>query len=152
MPVADFTEDQFDRLFRINTKGAFFTLQSAAKYVADNGRIIYVSFSTTGYPMPGYALYGGSKTAPHYLVQELGQRGIAVNAIVPTVIEGAGIHSVVGDDAPIKTFIKDFCPMGRMGRPDDVANVAEILRCHPQLRGQGCAALRRHRRPITCRG
>jgi NAD(P)-dependent dehydrogenase (short-subunit alcohol dehydrogenase family) len=64
LPVSDFTEEQYDQMFAVNTKGAFFTMQSAAGHVADNGRIIYISSSTTGYPMPGYALHGGSKVAP----------------------------------------------------------------------------------------
>jgi 3-oxoacyl-[acyl-carrier protein] reductase len=127
----DFTEEQFDRLFNTNTKGAFFTMQSAAKTLADFGRLIYVGSSTTGYPRPGYAIHGGSKMAPLYLVQvmaqELGKRGITVNAIIPTAIEGAGLHTDVTDDAPIKKFIAQFCPMGRMGTPEDVANVAEFF-------------------------
>jgi 3-oxoacyl-[acyl-carrier protein] reductase len=131
LPVSDFTEEQYDRMFAVNTKGAFFTMQSAAKHVTDNGRIIYVSSSTTGYPMPGYALHGGSKVAPQYLVQvlahEVGPRGIAVNAIVPTATEGAGLHVDVEDGAPIKKFAAGFIPMGRMGTPDDVANVAEFF-------------------------
>ncbi|HWL84425.1 MAG TPA: SDR family oxidoreductase [Polyangiaceae bacterium] len=131
VPTADFTEEQFDRLFSINTKGAFFTMQSAAKHVVDNGRIIYVGSSTTGYPRPGYAIYGGSKIAPHYLVQvlaqEVGKRGIAVNGIIPTAIHGAGLHTVVEDDAPIAKFMEGFCPMGRLGRLEDVANVAEFF-------------------------
>jgi len=73
VPVTDFTEAQYDRLFDINTKGLFFTLQQAAKHVADNGRIIYIGSSTAGYPRPGYALHGGSKVAPEYLVQLLAQ-------------------------------------------------------------------------------
>lgn len=131
LPVVDFTEEQFDRMFGVNTKGAFFTMQSAAKHVADNGKIIYVSSSTTGYPNPGYALHGGSKVAPQYLVQvlarEVGQRGVTVNAILPTATEGAGLHSHVEDGAPIKQYIADFNPMSRMGTPDDVADVAEFF-------------------------
>ena len=127
----DFTEAQFDRLFNTNTKGAFFTMQVAAKLVADSGKIIYVGSSTTGYPRPGYAIHGGSKMAPLYLVrvmaQELGKRGITVNAIIPTAIEGAGLHTDVKEDSPIKKFIAEFCPMGRMGTPEDVANVAEFF-------------------------
>ena len=91
----DFTEADFDRLFGINTKGTFFTLQKAAKHVADNGRIIYIGSSTTAFPLPGHALYGGSKIAPQFLVEvlakEIGHRGVAVNSILPTAIEGAGI-------------------------------------------------------------
>jgi 3-oxoacyl-[acyl-carrier protein] reductase len=118
-------------LFGVNTKGAFFTLQNAARHVADNGRIIYtIGSSNTAYPLPGYGLYGGSKIAPQFLVQvlakELGARGIAVNSILPTAIGGAGIFS--GDVKPaFLEFIRSFRPMQRMGTVDDVADGAEYL-------------------------
>jgi 3-oxoacyl-[acyl-carrier protein] reductase len=48
----------------VNTKGAFFTLQNAARHVSDNGRIIDIGSRNTGFPLPGYSLYGGSKTTP----------------------------------------------------------------------------------------
>ena len=51
-PVTEFTEEQFDRLFSINTKGAYFTMQQAALNVEDNGRIIYIASSTTAFPVP----------------------------------------------------------------------------------------------------
>jgi len=131
VPVSEFSEDQYDRLFNTNTKGAFFTMQAAARQVADNGRIIYIGSSTTGLPNPGYALHGGSKIAPLYLVQvmarELGKKGITVNAILPTATEGAGIHTNVEANAPIRQMIPTFYPMGRMGTPEDVANVAEFF-------------------------
>jgi 3-oxoacyl-[acyl-carrier protein] reductase len=131
VPVTEFSEAQFDHLFNTNTKGAFFTMQAAAKFIAENGRIIYIGSSTTGLPNPGYALHGGSKIAPLYLVQvlakELGKKGITVNTILPTATEGAGIHTVVNADDPIRAAIPGFYPLGRMGTPEDVANVAEFF-------------------------
>ncbi|MGE8342300.1 MAG: SDR family oxidoreductase [Flavobacterium sp.] len=131
IPATAFSEGQFDKLFNTNTKGAFFTMQAAANFVTDNGRIIYIGSSTTGLPNPGYALHGGSKMAALYLVQvlakELGRKGITVNAILPTATEGAGIHSIVDEQAPIRAIIPTFYPMGRMGTPEDVANVAEFF-------------------------
>ncbi len=131
LPVTDFTENQYDHLFGVNTKGAFFTMQQAAKYVVDNGRIIYISSSTTGYPRPGYALHGGSKVAPQYLVevlaQEVGKRGITVNAILPTATQGAGVHATGESQGRLDQFIKDFAPMGRVATVEDVANVAEFF-------------------------
>ncbi|AQA04119.1 short-chain dehydrogenase [Mycobacterium sp. MS1601] len=131
-PALEVTEEQFDRLFAINTKGAFFTLQKAGKHVADNGRIIYIGSSTTCSPFAGVGLYGSSKTAPRYLVGvlalELGTRGVTVNTILPTVIEGAGVFTDIGDDDRYRTMNAGFRPIGgRMGRPEDVADAAEYL-------------------------
>lgn len=76
-------------------------------------------------------MHGGSKVAPEYLVKvlahELGHRGVAINSIVPTATAGAGLHTLVEDDAPISKFMADFSPMGRMGSPQDLADVAEFL-------------------------
>jgi 3-oxoacyl-[acyl-carrier protein] reductase len=131
IPVTEFSESQFDSLFNTNTKGAYFTMQAAAKHIADNGRILYIGSSTIGFANPGYAIHGGSKMAPMYLVQvmakELGKRGVTVNAILPTATEGAGIHTMVDADAPIRKMVPTFYPMGRMGTPEDVANVAEFF-------------------------
>ena len=61
------------------------------------------------------------------LAEEVGARGVTVNAILPTATEGAGLHTNVTDDAPIRKFMADFGPTGRTGRPEDVANVAEFF-------------------------
>ncbi len=129
-PVSDFTEADFDRLFGINTKGTLFTLQRAGKHVQDNGRIIYIGSSTTAFPLEGYGLYGSSKMAPRYLVEvlakEIGHRGVAVNSILPTTIDGAGVFSG-GASAQVKEWVESFRPMKRMGTVEDVANAAEYF-------------------------
>lgn len=126
----DVVEADFDRLFAVNTKGAFFTMQRAARHVADSGRIIYVGSSTTAFPMPGHALYGSSKVAPRFVVEvlakEVGGRGVTVNSILPTATEGAGV-STDGARPEVREFIRTSNPMGRMGTPDDVADAAEYL-------------------------
>jgi 3-oxoacyl-[acyl-carrier protein] reductase len=86
-PIVEVTEEQFDRLFAINTKGAFFTMQKAAQHVADGGRLIYVGSTTTHGAFPGAGMYGCSKMAPQYLVDvlamEIGARGVTVNRSRP---------------------------------------------------------------------
>jgi 3-oxoacyl-[acyl-carrier protein] reductase len=128
--MVDVTEDDFDHIFSANAKGAFFTLQLAAKHVSDGGRIIYVGSSTTAFPLPGYALYGSSKIAGQFLVEvlakELGNRGITVNSILPTAIEGAGVFTG-GVPEEVTQFVRSFRPIARMGTVNDVANVAEYL-------------------------
>ena len=64
VPVTEFTEEQFDKVFSINTKGSYFTMQQAAKHVEDNGRIIYIASSTTSFPVKGMAVYGAVKLHP----------------------------------------------------------------------------------------
>lgn len=80
--------------------------------------------------MPGNGAYGASKTGPQYLVEtlakELGSRGVAVNSILPTAIEGAGIFTS-DVSADFRNYIKAFRPMQRMGTLEDVANAAEYL-------------------------
>lgn len=129
-PVLDVSEADYDRLFSVNTKGAFFTLQRAARHVADGGRIIYLGSSTTAFPTPGHGLYGASKMAPRFLVEvlakEVGGRRVTVNSILPTATEGAGVST--GEVRPqVREYIRMFNPMGRMASLDDVSNAAEYL-------------------------
>ena len=72
-PVLDATEADFDRLFALNTKGAFFTLQRAGRLVADGGRILWIGSSSSYGPSRGLGLYGSSKMAPRYMVEVLAQ-------------------------------------------------------------------------------
>ena len=129
-PIADVSESDFDRLFAVNTKGVFFTLQQAARHIADNGRIMYVGSSSTGFPRAGYGLYSGSKMAPRFFVEvlakELGPRGVTVNSILPTVTAGAGL-STDGVRPQASEFIRTFNPMQRAGTLGDVADAAEYF-------------------------
>jgi 3-oxoacyl-[acyl-carrier protein] reductase len=130
-PVTAFTEEQFDKVFSINTKGSYFTMQQAAKHVVDNGRIIYIASSTTSYPVPGMAVYGGSKTTPRYLVdilaKEIGHRGVTVNSIIPFAVDHAGIFVEAEAYPALRKQLLDSCPMGRLAEVEDVANVAEFF-------------------------
>ena len=130
-PVTDFTEEQFDRVFGINTKGSYFTMQQAAKHVEDNGRIIYIASSTTSFPVPGMAVYGGSKTTPRYLVdilaKEIGHRGVTVNSIIPFAVDHSGIFAAADSYPALRKQLLDSCPMGRLAEVEDVANIAEFF-------------------------
>ncbi|WP_026714930.1 SDR family oxidoreductase [Flavobacterium daejeonense] len=130
-PVTEFTEKQFDRLFSVNTKGAYFTMQQASKLVEDHGRIIYIASSTTAFPVPGMAVYGGSKTTPRYMVdvlsKEIGHRGVTVNSIIPFAVDHSGIFVDHEAYPELRKSLIDSCPMGRLAEVEDVANIAEFF-------------------------
>jgi 3-oxoacyl-[acyl-carrier protein] reductase len=132
IPFVDVTETQFDNTYAINTKGAFFTLQAAARHVADHGRIMYIGSTTTVHPVVGEALYGSSKTAALYVVQilaqEIAHRGVTVNSILPTAIEAAGVFTDFDPNHPIRQFVAGMNRVGsRMGTVEDVADAAEYF-------------------------
>jgi 3-oxoacyl-[acyl-carrier protein] reductase len=131
VPVTDFTEAQFDKVFAINTRGTYFTLQQAARHISDNGRIIYIASSTTSFPMPGMGVYGGSKMTPRYLVnvlsQEIGHRGVTVNSIIPFAVDHLGIFADPASYTIMRKNLIDSCPMGRLAVVEDVANAAEFF-------------------------
>ncbi|GAB7051622.1 SDR family NAD(P)-dependent oxidoreductase [Catenuloplanes indicus] len=130
--AADVTEDDFDRLFSVNAKGAFFTLQKAAKVLTDGGRLISIGSTTTIFPYSGLGLYSSSKVVAAQFVRilalELASRAITVNTILPTGILGAGVFA---DPAGAEAFRAGDAQMGRIdgrvGTPEDVADAAEYF-------------------------
>ena len=130
-PVEQFTEEQFDQVFQVNTKGAYFTMQQAARQVQDNGRIIYIASSTTSFPVSGMAVYGGSKTTPKYMVEvlakEIGHRGVTVNSIIPFAVDHSGIFADKDSYPGLRKSLIESCPMGRLAEVEDVANAAEFF-------------------------
>ena len=65
MPLTEVTEEEYERVFNINAKGALFCLKAAAMHLNDHGRVINISSSTTMFPMKGAAIYAASKAMPH---------------------------------------------------------------------------------------
>ncbi|MGW4485643.1 SDR family oxidoreductase [Amycolatopsis sp. NPDC004368] len=129
IPVTDVTEEDFDLLFRVNTKGPYFVLREAARRIADGGRIITISSNTTTVPQLGVGLYGTSKVATGYLVKvlamELGPRRVTVNTVVPGPIDGAGIFTEGNEE--YKQSLVQMVPLGRLGTTEDVAGVTSFL-------------------------
>lgn len=130
IPVTDVTEEDFDLLFRVNTKGPYFVMREAARRIAENGRIISIASNTITVPQLGVGLYGTSKVATSYLAKvlalELGPRGITVNTVVPGPIDHAGIFTDPANDEYKQSLIATI-PIGRLGTAQDVAAVVSFL-------------------------
>jgi 3-oxoacyl-[acyl-carrier protein] reductase len=128
-PVTATTEEEFDRIFAINVKGVFFACQQAANRLADGGRIINLSSSTTARLLPAYGAYVATKGAVEQLTRslskEVGARGITVNAVSPGPTETELF--LTGKSADQLDFFAKQSAFGRLGRPDDIADVVAFL-------------------------
>lgn len=116
----------------MNAKGAFFTLQQAARKVNTGGTILYIGSGSTLRPVAGFGLYASSKLPAGFLVgvlaQEIGERGVTVNAVIASATDGAGYFSSGNDDDPIRALVQNASPLGsRMGTVDDVADAVEFF-------------------------
>jgi 3-oxoacyl-[acyl-carrier protein] reductase len=124
-PVAELTEQEFDQVFDLNTKGVFFVLQQAARRVRDRGRIIATSTGGTRMLFRDNTVYLGSKGAVEQFVrglaQELGDREITVNAVLP----GFTDTGMLPDRD--RAIAESSSPFGRMGQPSDVGDVVAFL-------------------------
>jgi 3-oxoacyl-[acyl-carrier protein] reductase len=128
-PIADVTEAEFDGLFALNVKGAFFAMQEAARRLADGGRIVNISSSITISGGPGTSVYAGTKGALEQFTmaaaKELGPRGITVNTVSPGGTETDLMYAVVPKAA--QEHMVQASPLGRLGKPDDIADVVAFL-------------------------
>ena len=134
-PVAEVTEAEFDNLFAINVKGTFFACQEAAKRMAEGGRIVNFSSSTTAMLLPTYGAYVATKGAVEQLTRslakELGDRQITVNVISPGPTD-TELFTVGKTAEQIQRFTQNTA-LGRLGKVEDIADVTAFL-CSEQAR------------------
>jgi len=125
-PFPEITEAEFDTSFAVNIKGVFHGLQLAREHLADNGRIITISSSTTGLMLPGYAVHDATKGAveqlTHILSKEFGPRDITVNAVSPGATETETYRA--GKSEQFLASLEAMSAFGRLGQPDEIAAVS----------------------------
>ncbi|EIW75532.1 NAD(P)-binding protein [Coniophora puteana RWD-64-598 SS2] len=141
--LLDTTEEQWDRVFAVNTKGTFFYYKHVGQQMIKQGRggrIIGISSIGGKRALPLFVSYSASKYAVRGLTQaaalELGKHGITVNACAPGSIEtpmfrDAGIEveklAKGGKSGLEHTVNPNASPLGTLGRPEDVAGLVSYL-------------------------
>jgi 3-oxoacyl-[acyl-carrier protein] reductase len=131
-PLEQITEEHFHKHFNLNVLGLILASQQAVKYFGrEGGSIINISSLASTKALPTTAVYSATKgavdTVTKALANELGPRNIRVNAINPGVVITEGVHAagIVGSDFEKQAVAQT--PLGRTGRPSDIAPAAVFL-------------------------
>ncbi|MFT8806833.1 MAG: SDR family oxidoreductase, partial [Acetobacter aceti] len=100
-PILETSEDEYDEMFAINAKAAYFFIKEAGRHLNDNGKLVTIVTSLLGAYTPFYSTYAGSKAAVEHVTRaaskEFGARGISVNAIGPGPMDTPFFY---GQEAP----------------------------------------------------
>ena len=127
--LADVTPQDFDRVLQVNLKSPFFLIQQTLPFLRDNGRIINISSMGTRAAYPEMSVYAPAKAGLEalslLLAQQLGERGITVNAVLP----GATSTDLNprARDPELSRVIAKSVALGRVGQPEDIADIVAFL-------------------------
>lgn len=131
-PILDVSEASWDLVLGVNLKGAFLCLQACARQMRDHGggAIVNVSSVHEDLPFPGYAPYAASKGGLRMLMRnaaiELAPHNIRVNNVAPGAI-ATPINTRELHDPEKMRALGATVPLARIGRPEEVAEVALFL-------------------------
>ncbi len=128
-PITEVTEEFYQAVYDINAKGTLFSLKEAGLRLNDGGRIVVISSCSARFPEMGMAAYSSSKAATQLMVEvaalEFAPRGITVNSIQPG-LTGTPTMLKYAPQSHVQKAI-DNTPLGRLGMPEDIAEVAAFL-------------------------
>ncbi|KAI8960631.1 hypothetical protein F5Y11DRAFT_358276 [Daldinia sp. FL1419] len=134
------TEADFDHSFAVNVKGPYFLAQAAVPHMSRGSHIIFLSttLTTASTVMPGYLLYNSTKGAIEQMTRviskDVGRKGILVNAVAPGPT-GTELFFRGKSEELLKT-IAGLSPQGRIGTPEEIAEVIVFLAQSSWVSGQ----------------
>jgi NAD(P)-dependent dehydrogenase (short-subunit alcohol dehydrogenase family) len=131
-PLGEISEEQFDRTFGVNVKGALFTVQKALPLLHDGASIIMTSSIVGSKGLADRSVYSATKAALRSFARtwtaDLHHRKIRVNVVSPGFIDTPGLRRLENTDGEgLNAHHADTIPLGRVGRPDDVASAVSFL-------------------------
>ena len=131
-PLADTSEEDFDRTYAVNAKGTFFCLQEALRVLTDNGRVVCISTIGTVLNLPGGACYFGAKAAVEQFcrvaAREVAGRGITINAVSPGFIDTDMMRDMLAISPPdMAAQLHAMTPLTRFGTGQDIAGAVAFL-------------------------
>ena len=128
-PIAETTEDEYDSMFDINAKAAYFFIKEAGKHLADNGKIVSIVTALLGAFTDGYSTYAGGKSPVEHFTRaaakEYADRGISVTAIAPGPMDTPFFY---GQETPERVEFHKSQGMGnRLTHVEDIAPIVRFL-------------------------
>ena len=132
-PFLDITEADYDAVLNVNLKGAFFLTQAFVRRLAGAkkpGAVINISSVHEDMVFPNFTTYcaskGGMRMVMRNLAVELGPLGITVNNIAPGAVNTPINTKLMADKPKLDALLRNI-PLGRMGKPEEIAGVAAFL-------------------------
>jgi 3-oxoacyl-[acyl-carrier protein] reductase len=131
-PLEQVTEEHFRKQFDLNVLGLLLTTQEASKHFGSaGGSVINISSVVSEMGVPTASVYSATKGAvdalTRSLAKELGPRKIRINTINPGMVETEGLNSAGIAHSDFRTHTEAQTPLGRIGRPQDIAPAAVFL-------------------------
>jgi len=129
--IEETTEEQFDKMLAVNTKGPFIGIKLALDALKASGNASIVNLSSTAGLRGSFAVhYGASKGALRLMTKSIASKyakdGIRCNSVHPGPIDTEMGHTAVPPDQ-LKERLYERIPMGRFGTAEEVANVILFL-------------------------
>ena len=128
-PIVETTEAEYDEMFDVNAKAAYFFLQEAGKNVADDGKVITIVTALLGAFTDGYSTYAGGKSPVEHFTRaaakEFADRRISVTAVAPGPMDTPFFY---GQETPERVeFHKSQAMGGQLTQIEDIAPIVRFL-------------------------
>ncbi len=131
-PLESVTEEEITRMFSTNVTGLLLTTKAAAaQFGPEGGSVINIGSVVSESTPPMSSIYSGTKGAvdviTRVLAKELGPKNVRVNAVNPGLTATEGNAAFRGADNPFEKEAIAGTPLGRVGNPDDIADVVTFI-------------------------
>ncbi|MGB7236273.1 MAG: SDR family oxidoreductase, partial [Rhodococcus sp. (in: high G+C Gram-positive bacteria)] len=128
-PIVETSEDEYDSMFGINSKAAYFFIQEAGKRINDDGKVITIVTALLAALTDGYSTYAGGKSPVEHFTRaaakEFGVRGISVNNIAPGPMDTPFFY---GQETPERVeFHKSQALKNQLTQIEDIAPIVRFL-------------------------